>query len=136
MDSTRAAENIKEIKEASPEFLYVRADVSGDVDRRSPIEKTLEGFGRIDVLVNNAGAGSLERTNILDVTEVSPDRVFAINLKGYLFLAQLAVKQMIKQVEAGDPAPKPVIVNMSSISAYPTRSCGANTTYLRPPSRC
>lgn len=136
MDSTRAAENIKEIKEASPEFLYVRADVSGDVDRRSLIEKTLEGFGRIDVLVNNAGAGSLERTNILDVTEVSPDRVFAINFKGYLFLAQLAVKQMIKQVEAGDPAPKPVIVNMSSISAHPTRSCGANTTYLRPPSRC
>lgn len=58
------------------------------------------------------------RTNILDVTEESLDRVFGINLKGYLFLGQLAAKQMIKQVEAGDPAPKPVIINMSSISAY------------------
>ena len=118
MDPARAEGHMKEIADASPEFLYVQADVSREEDRRNLIDRTLERFGRIDVLVNNAGVGSLVRTNILDVTEESLDRVFGINLKGYLFLGQLAAKQMIKQVEAGDPAPKPVIINMSSISAY------------------
>lgn len=118
MDPARAEGHMREIADASPEFLYVQADVSREEDRRNLIDRTLERFGRIDVLVNNAGVGSLVRTNILDVTEESLDRVFGINLKGYLFLGQLAAKQMIKQVEAGDPAPKPVIINMSSISAY------------------
>ena len=102
MDPARAEGHMKEIADASPEFLYVQADVSREEDRRNLIDRTLERFGRIDVLVNNAGVGSLVRTNILDVTEESLDRVFGINLK----------------VEAGDPAPKPVIINMSSISAY------------------
>lgn len=115
---TRAEEQMGEIIKAAPEFLYVQTDVSSDADRRRLVELTLERFGRIDVLVNNAGVGSLERTNILDVTEESLDRVLNINLKGYLFLAQLAAKQMIKQVQADDSAPKPVIINMSSISAY------------------
>lgn len=118
MDPEKAALHMQEIVAAAPDFLYVQTDVSKQADRENLVAKTLEKFGRIDVLVNNAGVGSLQRTNILDVTEESLDRVFNINLKGYLFLAQLAAKQMIKQVQQAPDEPKPVIINMSSISAY------------------
>jgi NAD(P)-dependent dehydrogenase (short-subunit alcohol dehydrogenase family) len=118
MNLVSAEEHFREIKENCGDFLYIQADISKSTDRVRLVEKTVEHFGKIDVLVNNAGVGSLERTNILDMTEESLDRVFGINLKGSLFLSQLAAKQMIKQVEAEGKKNPPVIIFMSSISAY------------------
>lgn len=118
MNPQRAEEHMKEIMAVAKEFLYVPADVSRQEDRQALIARTLDRFGCIDVLVNNAGVGSLERTNILDITEESLDRVFDINLKGALFLSQMAAKQMIRQIREETEGPKPCIINMNSISSY------------------
>lgn len=113
----RAEGHLKDVMEKT-DFLYVRTDVSKQEDRENLISSTIKKFGRIDALINNAGVGSAKQENILDVSEESLDRVMDINLKGYLFTAQLAAKQMIKQVQENPEEDMPVIVNMSSISAY------------------
>jgi NAD(P)-dependent dehydrogenase (short-subunit alcohol dehydrogenase family) len=65
--------------------------------------------------VNNAGVAPTSRTDILDATEESFDRVLSINLRGPYFLTQLVARQMIRQVEGGATAG--IIVNITSISS-------------------
>jgi NAD(P)-dependent dehydrogenase (short-subunit alcohol dehydrogenase family) len=87
------------------------------IDRSNLIEETMTRFGRLDVLVNNAGITSVGRKDLLDATEDSWDTVFATNLKGPFFLAQLAARNMIALIENG-VTPRGAIINVSSISAY------------------
>jgi NAD(P)-dependent dehydrogenase (short-subunit alcohol dehydrogenase family) len=95
----------------------VQADVSAAADRRHLVDETLAAFGRIDLLVNNAGVAPSVRADILDAGEESFDRLIGINLKGPYFLTQLVARSMIDQIAAGTvTAPKIVVV--SSISAY------------------
>lgn len=117
MAAERAEEHMREVKNKT-DFLYVRADMSKQEDRENLISSAVKHFGRIDALINNAGVGSAKQENILDVSEESLDRVMDINLKGYLFTAQLAAKQMIRQVRENPEGDKPVIINMASISSY------------------
>ncbi|MBU6399299.1 MAG: 3-ketoacyl-ACP reductase [Verrucomicrobia bacterium] len=110
-----------------------RADLSLATDRQSLIESTRATFGRLDLLVNNAGVAPSVRADILDATEESFDRLMAVNLKGPYFLTQLAAKWMIDQVRGHPGAAKaaaahraggrarpvrPKIINIASISAY------------------
>ncbi|MEZ6147867.1 MAG: SDR family NAD(P)-dependent oxidoreductase [Planctomycetaceae bacterium] len=76
---------------------YFRGDVSIAADRERMIAETRSAFGRLDVLVNNAGITSPGRKDILDADEASFDRVIGINLKGGFFLTQLAANWMIEQ---------------------------------------
>ncbi len=99
---------------ASP--LTIPADVAIAADRRRLIEETWEHFGRLDLLVNNAGITSPGRHDLLELTEEGWDQVFATNLKGPFFLSQLAAHKMITAVQEG-VQPGGVIVNISSISA-------------------
>jgi NAD(P)-dependent dehydrogenase (short-subunit alcohol dehydrogenase family) len=96
-----------------------QADISQAADRRKLIDFTRQTFGRLDLLVNNAGVAPNAREDILDASEGSFDRLIAINLKGPYFLTQLAAKWMIEEVrnpECGVRNPK--IITISSISAY------------------
>jgi NAD(P)-dependent dehydrogenase (short-subunit alcohol dehydrogenase family) len=77
----------------------------------------LQRFGRLDLLVNNAGITSVGRKDLLEATEESWDTVFATNLKGPFLLAQLAARQMIEMIEA-KTINRGTIINVSSISAY------------------
>ena len=61
------------------------------------VQATIARFGRIDLLVNNAGVAPKVRADVLDAGEESFDRLFAINLKGPFFLSQLVAKQMLRQ---------------------------------------
>ena len=112
-----AADVVREIESSGGRALAVQADVAQSADRQRLIDAALAAFGRLDVLVNNAGITSVGRKDLLEATEESFDTVFATNLKGPFFLAQLAARKMIEFV-AAQAIPGGTIVNVSSISAY------------------
>lgn len=94
---------------------YVQGSIDASEDRKRLLEETLLRFGRVDVLVNNAGVAPLERKDILEMSEESFDRVIGINTKGTLFLTQLVANQMLKQEWIGKK--RGTIVNVGSCSA-------------------
>jgi NAD(P)-dependent dehydrogenase (short-subunit alcohol dehydrogenase family) len=104
-----------EVEALGRRALLVRADVSKAADRARLIDDTYAGFGRLDLLVSNAGVAPNVRADLLAAGEESFDRLIEINLKGPYFLIQQAANRMIAQ-EASDTPPKIVII--SSISAY------------------
>lgn len=102
-----------------PETLLCRADVSNRADRQRLVAEVVGRWGRLDVLVNNAGITSPGRRDILEAGEDGWDQVMAINLKGPHFLTQLVAQEMLRLHAAGQPATgKQTIVNISSLSAY------------------
>src|SRR5262245_11409572 len=112
-----AAEVIREIEAAGSKAIELQADIGQSVDRARLVDETMSRFGRLDVLVNNAGITSVGRKDLLDATEESWDTVFATNLKGPFFLAQFAARQMINLVDQ-EAISRGTIINVSSISAY------------------
>lgn len=99
-----------------------QADISSATDRVKLIQFTRDRFGRLDLLVNNAGVAPDTRADLLQVEEGSFDRLININVKGPFFLTQLAAQWMIEQAGRGNPVAvrsyRPKIVIISSISAY------------------
>ena len=85
----------------------IQADVSKVADLQNLINAAVQKFGRVDIMVNNAGIET--RTSVLDTTEEQYDKVLAINLKSAFFGTQLAAQQMIKQGGGGR------IINVSSV---------------------
>jgi len=106
-----------QINAAGGMALAVQGDVGAADDRTRLVRAALERFGRLDLLVNNAGITSLGRKDLLEATEEGWDRVFATNLKGPFFLAQLAANEMIRLIRA-KTIPNGKIINVSSISGY------------------
>ena len=97
----------------------VQADIAQTKDRQKLIAFTRGQFGRIDLLVNNAGVAPEVRADILGASEESFDRMIAVNLKGPYFLTQLAARWMVEQVTApGFNGPRPKIITITSISSY------------------
>jgi len=95
-----------------------QADVSRADDRQRLIDSTRNTFGRLDLLVNNAGVAPKARDDILQATEESFDRLIGINVKGPYFLSQLAARWMIEQVNGHPSQFRPKIIVVSSVSAY------------------
>lgn len=116
-DESTAAEGLAEIRKYSSELIYVKGSLASAEDRKRLIDSVMENFGRIDVLVNNAGVAPKVRMDILETTEESMDYVLGINLKGTFFLTQAAANIMVKAA-AENSSYRPVIINISSISAY------------------
>ena len=96
------------------DFTYFSGDLSRAADRQAFLDKTLEKYGRVDVLVIVAGVAPKIRTDLLEMTEESYDFVMNINTKGTLFLTQTVARQMIKN----EGESRGAIVNISSMSAY------------------
>jgi 3-oxoacyl-[acyl-carrier protein] reductase len=95
-----------------------QADISVAADRDRLLQLSRERFGRLDLLVNNAGIAPQERVSILEATEKSFDRLLNVNLKGPYFLTQAAARWMIEQKKERRDHYTPAIVNITSISAY------------------
>jgi NAD(P)-dependent dehydrogenase (short-subunit alcohol dehydrogenase family) len=115
-DAMDVADVVRSLSQRGAEVHYCRGDVSVAADRIAVLDAVRARFGRLDVLVNNAGVAPAVRADILEATEESFDRVVGINLRGPYFLTQLAARWMIDQ-RATDPAFSGVIVNVSSVSA-------------------
>jgi 3-oxoacyl-[acyl-carrier protein] reductase len=108
---------VKELASAlDTEFFPLQGDIS-DLTAHEKILGEVSGrFGRLDLLINNAGVAPLVRLDILETTPESFDRVFGTNARGAFFFTQKAAKQMIQQVKKS-PDPKPAIIFITSISA-------------------
>ncbi|MDA8434999.1 MAG: glucose 1-dehydrogenase [Actinomycetales bacterium] len=97
----------KQIVALGDKTLAVQADVSKVSDLQMLVDKAVEAFGRVDIMVNNAGIET--RTSILDTTEAQYERVMEVNLKSAFFGTQIAARQMIAQGGGGR------IINMTSV---------------------
>lgn len=111
-----------EIGEITAEFdedkyTYIKCDISDSTSRENAFAFIEEKFGRLDLLVNNAGVACKERLDILDTTPESVDRLININLKGTFYMCQTAANYMISKFGKINEY-KPRIINISSISAY------------------
>jgi 3-oxoacyl-[acyl-carrier protein] reductase len=106
----------QEVEKRKREFFPIGLDISFTECQKEVVANILDRYGRIDLLVNNAGVAPLQRNDLLDMTGESYERVMNINLKGPVFFAQKIAKEMIwlKQ-QISDYNPK--IVFISSVSA-------------------
>jgi NAD(P)-dependent dehydrogenase (short-subunit alcohol dehydrogenase family) len=109
-----AEDPLGELRGAGAEVLYVAADIGDDDAADRIVGAVRDRFGRLDVLVNNAGVAPKERRDILEATRESFDRLVRINTRGPYFLTQAAARFMIAAAADG---PRPCIVFVTSISA-------------------
>jgi len=106
--SLEECENVvKEIKKQRGDALAVKCDVSKREEVEEMIKKTIDKWGKVDILINNAGICQFKP--FLDLTEEEWDRTININLKGYFLCAQATAKEMAKQKSG-------VIVNIASVA--------------------
>ena len=116
-----AAEEVgRLIERAGSKALIVQGDVSVAADRAKLVDETYAKFGRLDVLVNNAGVAPKVRADILEGGEESFDRMVNINLKGPYFLTQLVAKRMVDaaKITGTQLVTAPKIVTITSVSVY------------------
>ncbi|MCL2377765.1 MAG: 3-ketoacyl-ACP reductase [Defluviitaleaceae bacterium] len=88
-------------------------DISSGPDRERLLADTIAQYGRVDLLVNNAGVAPANRLDVLETTTESFERVLSINLESTFFMCQLFARQMIKQ-----QGPPGRVINIASISSY------------------
>ncbi len=108
---------IRAVRAAGADCIYIAADVSKGEDREKLISEVKKHFGRLNVLVNNAGVAPESREDILVATEESFDRLMRINLNGPYFLTRDAANWMIAQRKENAKG-RFRIVNISSINAF------------------
>ncbi|MDR8393441.1 3-ketoacyl-ACP reductase [Aliifodinibius sp. S!AR15-10] len=107
---------LDELRSTGADAIYCQGDIRSSDDREAIVDKLRSHYGRLNVLVNNAGVAPKERLDPLKATEESYDRVMGINLKGPYFLTQRIARWMVEQKE-GDDAFSGTIVTVGSISA-------------------
>jgi NAD(P)-dependent dehydrogenase (short-subunit alcohol dehydrogenase family) len=103
---------VEEIRAAGGEALFCKCDVGNLADLDSIVSTAVEGFGRLDIYVANAGINDSKKTHFLDITPDQYDTIMDVNLRGMFFGGQKAAKQMIRQGGGG------AIINMSSVMAH------------------
>ncbi len=116
-DPRPPAETLDLVKIEGGDGVIIMADITSAADRERLVAESLNTFGRIDLLVNNAGIGPRQRLDILEISEESMDEVLKVNLIGPFFLTQLVARKMIELVDR-KVIEDPKIVNIGSISAF------------------
>lgn len=111
------AETLELIRKEGADGMVVLANITLEPERQKIMTETINKYGQIDLLVNNAGIGPRVRMDMLEISEESMNEVLAVNTIGPYFLTQLISKKMIemikqKKIEVGK------IINIGSISAY------------------
>jgi NAD(P)-dependent dehydrogenase (short-subunit alcohol dehydrogenase family) len=116
-------ETAKEIEEKGSETLFVETDVRNRISIEAMVDKTVDRFGRLDFLMNNAGI--VKWCPAESVTEKDWREVIDVNLNGLFYCSQAAGRQMIKQGGGR-------IINIASMSGYivnrPQQQASYNTS--------
>lgn len=121
LNGMRPFQSITEVIESlrleySVDVQYVQGNIAHEGDREKIVRQSIERFGKIHALINNAGVAPKERLDILETSEESYERVMDINLKGPFFLTQIIANEMISWKKEF-PDQFYCIVNIGSISA-------------------
>ena len=111
-----AAESLDALRALGAEVCYCACDVGDSAARAAMLDRVRGHFGRLNVLVNNAGVAPKERRDLLEATEESFEWVVRTNLQGPYFLTQAVARWLVEQ-KASDAAFAGCVVNVSSISA-------------------
>ncbi len=98
---------VEKVEAAGGRAVGVQADVSQPDDLHRMVRSAVDAYGRLDVLVNNAGIET--RTSLLETTEADFEKVMGVNMKSAFFGTQAAAKQFISQGDGG------LILNISSV---------------------
>ena len=117
---SEARDALQELRETAREVLYVQVDIGDDDAPDRLVNAVRTRFGRLDLLVNNAGVAPKERKDILEASPESFDRVVRINLRGPYFLTQAAARFMLESKQPAEQparAPGKCIIFISSMSA-------------------
>ena len=122
-DAAQVADTLAALEKRGASAIYCQGNVAEAADRAAIVDAVRQCFGRLDVLVNNAGVAPNVRADVLDATEESFDRVIGINLRGPYFLTQLAARWMIDNTpgSVGTVGSPPGVVGRSPPASRPAR---------------
>jgi 3-oxoacyl-[acyl-carrier protein] reductase len=115
-EEAQVAEVLDQLRQLGAEVIYCPGSIADASARSSMLDAIRAHFGRLNLLVNNAGVAPSVRADILEATEASYDHVMNTNLKGAYFLTQAAANWMIEQKRADDTF-RASIITVSSVSA-------------------
>ena len=120
VNSANAQNVVNGIIEAGGNALVVKSDVTKYKDVENLINSTVGVFGRLDVIVNNAGIGPKRMVKVADHTLEDWDKVIAVNQTGVFYCMKLAIAQMLKNGGGN-------IVNVASLAGL--KASGKNLSY-------
>ena len=119
-EANQVTDVIRELQQTGARVAYCRGDVGSREGRAGILAELDRAFGRVNLLVNNAGVAPKQRLDALEATEESFERLMRINLQGPYFLTQAVAKRMIAQSKENKAPGTPAdgcIINIGSISA-------------------
>jgi glucose 1-dehydrogenase len=108
IDAEKAREVVEAIEAEGGRAKLVKTDVGDARQAQRLVDQTIEAFGRLDILINNAGI--IKTADFLEISEADFDAVLRVNLKGVFLVGQAAARAMVRHG-------KGAIVNMSSANA-------------------
>jgi NAD(P)-dependent dehydrogenase (short-subunit alcohol dehydrogenase family) len=115
-EESSVLEVLADLKKYNVQVAYFQGDVSKKEDRISIMSAILNRFGKVNILVNNAGISPKERKDILEATEESFEHLINVNLQGPYFLTQMIANSMIEH-KSKSAEEFFCIINVSSVSA-------------------
>jgi NAD(P)-dependent dehydrogenase (short-subunit alcohol dehydrogenase family) len=93
-DPERGEETVKFIEEKGGRAIFVQVDVSKAADVKNMVKTTVETYGKLDILINNAGIYA--QADVVEVAEEEWDRILDVNLKGVFLCSKYSIPEMIK----------------------------------------
>jgi NAD(P)-dependent dehydrogenase (short-subunit alcohol dehydrogenase family) len=106
-----AGETVTRIRKAGGIAILVKADVTREDEVKSLVDLSVETFGHIDILYNNAGVMLAEDTSVVDDSEATWNKVLDINLKSAFLCTKYTIPHMVKQGKGS-------IINIASFVAF------------------
>lgn len=120
--STGLAETQQRVEELGTRFEPAPGDIADLTTHDGLLETAIACFGRVDLLVNNAGVAPLERLDFLETTPESFDRVVGVNLRGTFFLTQRFASHMVAQTNSNSQTSIVFITSVSADTSSPSRA--------------